>query len=288
MGVLGFLGRGLRGGRGLLLLLVPLAAFLAVAGFTLAIQDGDAPDDETAVIEPTLAIEVEATQPLSSPVPSPTAAPTPEPTPTPVPDREDCDEVQGTPYRSPSERTWYLANCVAEVPVVSAAVFSGPLVPATRAPAPASGDRLIIQRLSINAPVGVRKVEADGAMANPNGAWDVVWYDFSLYRGLGGYPGLGGNAVFAGHVDYYSVGAAVFYNLRYVVAGDVIEYYTSSGEYYRYVVDWASDLAPTDNWTSVVASGSDEVMTLVTCNGSFDYNLREYSHRRVVRAHREL
>lgn len=30
-------------------------------------------------------------------------------------DRRDCDEMRGTAYRSPSERTWFLANCVTSV-----------------------------------------------------------------------------------------------------------------------------------------------------------------------------
>ena len=38
-------------------------------------------------------------------------------------------------------------------------------------------------------------------MANPDGPDDVAYYNFSAWPGKGGAPGLGGNAVFAGHVD---------------------------------------------------------------------------------------
>ena len=34
-------------------------------------------------------------------------------TPARAPDRNDCDSIRGTSYRSPAERAWYLANCVA-------------------------------------------------------------------------------------------------------------------------------------------------------------------------------
>jgi hypothetical protein len=44
-------------------------------------------------------------------VPSnPTAVPTP--TETPLPDRSDCEEIRGTDYRSPTEREFFLANCL--------------------------------------------------------------------------------------------------------------------------------------------------------------------------------
>jgi len=34
------------------------------------------------------------------------------------PDRTNCDEIRGTPYRSPNERQWYLGNCAAPAPPV--------------------------------------------------------------------------------------------------------------------------------------------------------------------------
>ncbi len=36
----------------------------------------------------------------------------PSPTPSPLPDRTDCEEIRGTQYRSESERTFFLANCL--------------------------------------------------------------------------------------------------------------------------------------------------------------------------------
>lgn len=44
---------------------------------------------------------------------TPTAVPeaTAEPT-APVTNRQDCNQIRGTQYLSPEERTWYLDNCV--------------------------------------------------------------------------------------------------------------------------------------------------------------------------------
>jgi predicted secreted Zn-dependent protease len=39
------------------------------------------------------------------------AFPTPRPSVTPPPDRTDCLQIKGTPYRSDTERAFYLANC---------------------------------------------------------------------------------------------------------------------------------------------------------------------------------
>jgi sortase (surface protein transpeptidase) len=114
------------------------------------------------------------------------------------------------------------------------------------------------------------------------GGSDVVLYDFSALPGLGGYLGLGGNTVIAGHVDYICC-LAVFAPLRNVQEGDVIEYFTADGTKYSYVVQWYGDYPPETNWASLVGGGPD-IMTLITCNGTFDSGAREYSHRRVVRA----
>jgi LPXTG-site transpeptidase (sortase) family protein len=99
---------------------------------------------------------------------------------------------------------------------------------------------------------------------------------------LGGYPGQGGNTVIAGHVDYICC-LAVFAPLRNVQEGDVIDYYTGGGEHYQYVVQWFGDFDNTTNWGSVV-NGGPNIMTLITCNGTFDPVAHEYNYRRVVRA----
>ena len=47
-----------------------------------------------------------------TPTPSAGANPSVTPVPDPSVNREDCEEIRGTDYRSPEERQWFLANCV--------------------------------------------------------------------------------------------------------------------------------------------------------------------------------
>lgn len=48
-------------------------------------------------------------QPEATDTPEPEAPP---PAPTQVLNRLNCDQIRGTDYFSPEERTWFLANCV--------------------------------------------------------------------------------------------------------------------------------------------------------------------------------
>ena len=124
---------------------------------------------------------------------------------------------------------------------------------------------------------------ADAILGNPIGGKDVVLYDFSqLPGGLGGYPGKGGNTVIAGHVDYICC-LAVFAPLRNVKEGDLIDYYTGDGDRFTYAVSWYGDFEDDTNWNSLIMGGND-VLTLFTCNGTFDWSAHNYDHRRVVRA----
>ena len=59
---------------------------------------------------------VQIIPPASTLVPTlPMDTPTQAPRPTVLLDRRDCNEVRGTDYRSPSERTWFLDNCITPV-----------------------------------------------------------------------------------------------------------------------------------------------------------------------------
>lgn len=162
-------------------------------------------------------------------------------------------------------------------------------------PADATFAELRIPKLGVDAQVASRYVGGDGVMPNPEGPAEVVWYDMSLWPGMGGVPGGGGNAVFSGHVDYdYAVGYAgvhyrgqgVFSQLEKLVEGDIIEV-EYGGETLRYAVTSMLQLnANGGDWGAVWAHGDGDMVTLYTCGGEFDYNSREYSDRVVVHARR--
>lgn len=168
---------------------------------------------------------------------------------------------------------------------------SAPVTPAPSAPvapAPASGTqpvvdtaaitRLVIPAINVDAPVAVKGLGLQGVMEAPDDPAHVVWYDFSAR------PGAGGNAVFAGHVDFASVGPAVFWNLQNLKPQDVIEVHLADGASYRYRVtamDTFDDAtAPLDR---IVGSTPKASVTLITCAGNFNRATQRYDQRLVVR-----
>jgi LPXTG-site transpeptidase (sortase) family protein len=142
-------------------------------------------------------------------------------------------------------------------------------------------ERLLIPSIDVDAPVVVKGIDAEGVMQSPDNAWDVAWYDFSAR------PGFGGNAVFSGHVDYHDVGPAVFWDVRNLQQGDLIKVRLADGTEYHYTVsDLNSFEASAAPVADIVGPTPTEVITLITCGGTFDSTLRQYSHRTVARAQR--
>jgi hypothetical protein len=277
--------------RGVIIAVVPLLAFLVAAGISFGIGGNDDDDDQASALA--TATATQAVAQASTPQASPTALVTA----TPLPDRTSCSEIQGTEYRSEAEQAWYQENC-ASAPASastggtqsasSSSVPSGgsggnPTAGAPSIPAGseyALGDRLIIPAAGVNAPVSGIRVGTDGAMPNPSGYFNALWYDFSALPGLGGYVN-GGNIVLAGHVDCArchngSSGSAVFYNVRYLSPGDQVTYITSNGQQYNYVVFSNQNFSPNADFAGIVSTAAAD-MTLITCTGTFvggDYDTR--------------
>jgi len=142
-------------------------------------------------------------------------------------------------------------------------------------------DRLVIRKIGVDAPVVTLGLDGQGVMQSPSGPFEVGWYDFTAW------PGTGGNAVFSGHVDYASVGAAVFWRLRELGPGDLVEVRLADGTSYQYLVvssvSYTSGDAPI---AEIVGPTGRESVTLITCTGTFNREIHQYSHRLVVRAER--
>lgn len=148
-----------------------------------------------------------------------------------------------------------------------------------------TGERLLIPKIGVDAPLTYRLVPSDGKMQNPNGPWDVAYYDFANHDGLGGLPGVGGNVVVAGHVDYVNVGPAVFWSLDTLVAGDVVQVRLAGGAMVEYEVVFNKTInAAQGDWSSIVAGTAEESMTLITCAGNFANGA--YDMRQIVWARR--
>ena len=142
---------------------------------------------------------------------------------------------------------------------------------------------LQVDKFGIDAPIEIGTV-ADGVMLDPSGPWVVSWYDQL------GKIGEGANVVMAGHVDYYTVGPAVFWNVRDLIPGDTVRLLGEDGQTYEYVVEWMqqynvlTDLTPEVIQTEIVGDTGQDSLTLITCGGEFDPVTATYNQRWVVRA----
>lgn len=160
--------------------------------------------------------------------------------------------------------------------------------PVERGPAPV---RFVIPGLYIDAPVITETLGEDSLPRVPDRPDQVAWYDFSAS------PGLRGNAVFAGHVDWQARGVpipGVFYRLREMKIGDVISVALEDGTSLKYRVT-GNVATPYDdpNVVRVMSPTDRDVITVITCGGSWSTNRRavnggSYSHRIIVRAERVL
>jgi LPXTG-site transpeptidase (sortase) family protein len=141
---------------------------------------------------------------------------------------------------------------------------------------------LVIERLGVEAPVGVFGLDANAVPEVPYDPDTVAWYDFSSE------PGAGGNAVFAGHRTWR--GDAVFRHLEDLQAGDRVILRGEGGTQLVYQVFHNELIDPANATASSWMLPTDfEVITLITCGG--DYRKTndpifgaEYDKRQVVRA----
>lgn len=140
--------------------------------------------------------------------------------------------------------------------------------------------RLVIPSLNIDSswvPIGYL---SDGlTMASPNGPKDLGWYNFS------GEPGGPSNAIFSGHVDWYTGETAIFQSVRTLKQGDEVDVSRADGKLRTYHVVSADlyDFETTDA-TSIIAPSDTPTVTLITCEGTFNPVTHEYDKRLVVKA----
>ncbi len=182
---------------------------------------------------------------------------------------------------------------LAEVPTTGARRPGPVILAATRVAAPEPEEEplpegvapvaLQVDSVGVDAPIELGAV-VEGAMQDPSGPWVVSWYDQL------GKIGEGGNVIMAGHVDYWNVGPAVFWDVRYLPAGEIIRVVGEDGKNYEYAVEWtqeydvATELTPEVIQNDIVGDTGQESLTLITCGGEFDPATGEYNQRWVVRA----
>ncbi len=134
-----------------------------------------------------------------------------------------------------------------------------------------------IPKININASIERVGVDVEGRMDVPKDAFNVAWYEYGIK------PGEVGNAVFAGHLDTVTGAPAIFYNLSSVEVGDAIVVSTEEGKRLTFTVVRKEIYDGNQFPLKEVFGASDKKMlNLITCQGWFDYQVQEYSHRLVL------
>ena len=141
-----------------------------------------------------------------------------------------------------------------------------------------------IESVEIDAPVEQQQI-IDGVMQDPSGPFVVSWYQET------GRLGEVNNMVMSGHLDYWDVGEAVFYNVWQVEPGQIIQVLGKDDQVYEFEVDWVrnftvDELTPEVIQEEIVGPTNVETITLITCGGPFDYQAGEYEERIVIRGTR--
>lgn len=137
-----------------------------------------------------------------------------------------------------------------------------------------------IPSIGVRSPLLELGLQADGTAEVPQDHALAGWYR------NGGRPGLLGPTVLLGHVDFLD-GPAVFYRLRDLAPGEVVEVTTAGGGVARYAVDRVEQVAKDEFPTfEVFGATRDDVLRLVTCAGEFDRGERSYEDNLVVHATR--
>lgn len=143
---------------------------------------------------------------------------------------------------------------------------------------------LHIEAIELDADIEQQKIE-DGVMQNPSGPFVVAWY-----KETGRLGEERNNIVLAGHLDYWDVGPAIFYDLWKLEEGNKVQVTGKTGAVFIYKVDSVKDfkIADLDTTTiqEIIGPTKNESLTLITCGGAFDYDSGEYESRIIVRASR--
>lgn len=193
---------------------------------------------------------------------TPTVMPTPPPaTPTSVP------TVAASPTPIPPTATSAAARAA---PAGNGQVFRKAGAPIT----------LLIPKIGVNAPIESVGLDPDGAMGAPSNPFWTGWFDEGVL------PGEPGNAVIDGHLDWATVGAAVFWNLRQLKSGDKVEVEMPAKRILTFAVAHSASY-PYDNapLNEIFGSATTPNLNLITCNGVFDRTTRNYNQRLVVFTH---
>jgi hypothetical protein len=138
--------------------------------------------------------------------------------------------------------------------------------------------RLLIPSLRIAADIETVGLDGQGDVATPSRPADVAWFAGSVV------PGQAGNAFIDGHLDWWSSGPAVFWNLNRLHRGDRIVVRRRDGHALEFRVTGVVRLAEGASVPSLFATEGPATLSLVTCAGAWDTVHHTYKERLAVTA----
>lgn len=136
---------------------------------------------------------------------------------------------------------------------------------------------LIVPKLGVEVAVESVGMDAKGRMDVPKNVLNSAWYN------LGVRAGQSGNAVFAAHYDKPDGSPAVFYKLKTLSQGDVIQVIDASGKTKEFLVT-ETRIVKTNQFPleEVFGVTDKKRVNLITCGGTWDLNKKDYSERTIV------
>jgi sortase (surface protein transpeptidase) len=137
---------------------------------------------------------------------------------------------------------------------------------------------LIIPKLGVSSRVLSLGTDSTGAIATPSNVFDTAWYNQSAK------PGTPGAALIDGHISSWT-SHGVFFGLRSLVPGDLVEVQLGNGTTLSYKVA-ATQIYDANNVDMNAALSPAQANTsglnLITCGGSVIPGTNEFSQRTIV------
>jgi LPXTG-site transpeptidase (sortase) family protein len=137
--------------------------------------------------------------------------------------------------------------------------------------------RLVIPAIGVDAKIEAQGLDSHRNLATPSDYRDVAWYR------LGPMPGLPGNAVINGHVNWWT-GDAVFTHLAQVKAGDEVRVIRADGVVVTFTVTAKRTVDAKARIASLFAPASAATLTLITCSGTWNPLTQSDTERLLVSA----
>lgn len=173
------------------------------------------------------------------------------------------------------------SKVIQELRIVQSPAFTteaSPIPTPTPSPQAALPKSLTIPKLGVTAPMEYVGLDSEERMDIPKDPDNVAWYKYGVP------PGETGNAVLAGHLDWYD-GPAVFYRLQQLAPGDELKVVDAESREHQFLVTrkviYENDDFPVEE---VFGPADSPRLNLITCDGVFNQTTRNYSHRVVIYA----